>query len=80
MVDKSCSTLVRTIEDMLINVDKFPFPLYLMVVYIEARPKLIFILGRPFMNTARMLMDIGKGQVKVQIKDHEVYFKVKVIM
>lgn len=65
-----------TIKNILINIEKFTFPIDFMVLDIEASSNIPFILGRPFMKTAKMLVDMDKGQVKVRTKDREVCFKV----
>lgn len=51
-----------------------------MVLDIEAYSKIPIIIGRPLMETAKMWMDIDKGQTKVIIKDSEVCFKVIGVM
>lgn len=47
-----------------------------MVLDVKEDPKMPLILGRTFMNTIRMVVDIDEGQVKVRIKDYEVCFRV----
>lgn len=42
---------------------------------INVDPKIPLIIGRPFMKTARMLVKMDKGEVKVIVKDHEVIYK-----
>lgn len=49
-----------TIKDVLIKINKFSFHVDFMVLDIEAYPKISLILGRPFMKTARMFVDIDK--------------------
>lgn len=51
-----------------------------MVLDIEAHPKILIIIGRPLMETAKMWVDIDKCQAKVIIKDGEVCFKVIGVM
>ncbi|KAI5435094.1 hypothetical protein KIW84_021792 [Lathyrus oleraceus] len=43
---------------------------------VEAKPNIPFIMGQPLVNTAKLLVDIDKGQVKFKIKDSDVCFKV----
>lgn len=64
------------VKYVLIRIDKFLVRLNFVILDIKAYPKLPFILGRPFMKIVRMLMDICKGEVKVNIKDHGVCYKV----
>lgn len=76
MEDKTCRKAVGTIKDVLIKNDKFSFPVDFMVLDIDAEQKKPLILGRPFMKTARMLVDVDADQVKFRIKDHEVCVRV----
>lgn len=80
MADKICRKLVGTIKDDLIKIDKFSFPIDFMVLDIKEDPKIALIIGRPFMKTTRMLMDVDTSQVEVRIKNHEVCFMVIGIM
>lgn len=43
---------------------------------VKAYLKVHLILGRSFMKTTRMLMDIENGKVKARMKDHDVSYKV----
>lgn len=47
-----------------------------VILNIKADPKMSFILGRPFIKTSRMLVDIDKYEVKVKIKDRDICYKV----
>lgn len=66
-------TLMGIVNDVLIEIDKFSF---FVILDIKALQKIPLILGRPFKKTARMLMDVDKGEVKVKIKDYEVCYMV----
>ncbi|MCI86580.1 hypothetical protein A2U01_0107861, partial [Trifolium medium] len=48
-------------EDVLVKVDKFMFPIDFVVMDIEEDDDVPLILGRPFMKTARMMIDIDDG-------------------
>ncbi|XP_058733424.1 uncharacterized protein LOC131605042 [Vicia villosa] len=45
-------------EDVLVNIDKFLFPIDFVVMDIEEDDDVPLILGCPFMKTARMMIDI----------------------
>lgn len=54
---------MRIVKVLLIHIDKFFFPVEFVIQHIRAYPKITLILERPFMETARMLVDIEKGRV-----------------
>lgn len=64
MVDKISRILVGTVKVVLIQIDKFSFPVNFLLMDLKADPNMSVILGRQFMKTARMLVDIYKGEVK----------------
>lgn len=51
-----------------------------VILDVKENPKIPPILGIYFMKTARMLVHITKGEVKVRIKDREVSYKVIGVM
>ncbi|XP_015388567.2 uncharacterized protein LOC107178198 [Citrus sinensis] len=48
------------IEDVLVKVDKFIFPMDFIVLDFEADKKVPIILGRPFLATGKTLIDVQK--------------------
>ena len=56
MADRSMASPKGTIEDVLIKVGKFIFP-----VDMEEDEKVTLILGRPFLATSRALIDVESG-------------------
>lgn len=69
MAVKICRKQVETIKIVLIKIDKFSFLIDFMVPDVEENLNIPFILRRPYMETARILVDIDKDQLKVRIKD-----------
>ncbi|XP_012076143.2 uncharacterized protein LOC105637319 [Jatropha curcas] len=64
------------IEDVLVKVDKFIFPTDFVIldfVYDENFP---LILGRPFMNTGRALIDVSEGKLILRIGDDIIEFHI----
>lgn len=55
---------MRLINDILIKIDKFSFPVDIMVLDIKVNPKIPLILGLPFMKTTRTLVDIDKRSIE----------------
>ncbi|XP_058745990.1 uncharacterized protein LOC131618849 [Vicia villosa] len=58
LADKSTTSPYGVAQDILVKVDKFLFPVDFVVVDMEEDRDVPLILGRPFMKTARMMIDI----------------------
>ena len=58
LADKSIKYPRGMIEDVLIKVDKFIFPVYFIVLDMEEDQDIPIILGRPFSATGRTLIDV----------------------
>lgn len=54
--------------------DKFLFPIDFVVMYIKEDNVVRLILGRLFMKTVRMMIDVDDGVMKVRVQDEEVSF------
>ncbi|XP_058732869.1 protein CFT1-like [Vicia villosa] len=74
LADKSIISPYGVVQDMLVKVDKFLFPVDFVVVEMEEDRYVPLILGRPFMKTTRMMIDIDDGIMKVRVQDKEVIF------
>ncbi|GAU10100.1 hypothetical protein TSUD_419960, partial [Trifolium subterraneum] len=72
--DKTIKRPSGIAEDVLVKVDKFMFPIDFVVMDIEEDDDVPLILGRSFMKTARMMIDIDDGVMKVRVQDEEVSF------
>jgi len=57
------------IEDVLVRVKHFIFPVDYVVIDIEEDADIPLILGRPFMSTASCVVDMGKRKLQMAIKD-----------
>ncbi|XP_019451718.1 PREDICTED: uncharacterized protein LOC109353812 [Lupinus angustifolius] len=69
-----------TFEDVLVKVDKLVFLVDFVIMDIEDDVEVPLILGRPFMKTARVNIDVGEGKMKVRGQDDEVNFNVFEVM
>jgi len=76
LADRSIKYPHGIVEDLLVKVDKFLFPVDFVVMDIEEDVKVPLILGRPFMKTAKVIIDVDKGKLKVCVQDEEVSFNV----
>jgi hypothetical protein len=74
LADKSIKRPTGIAEDVLVKVDKFIFPIDFVVMDIEEDDDVPLILGRSFMKTARMMIDIDDEVMKLRVQDEEVSF------
>ena len=64
------------IEDVLVKVDKFIFPVDFIVLDMEEDKEIPIISGRPFLATGRAMIDVQKGELKLRVQDDEAKFSV----
>ncbi|XP_062100739.1 uncharacterized protein LOC133806660 [Humulus lupulus] len=64
------------IKDVLVKVDKFIFPTNFIDLDMEEDANVPIILGRPFLATGQALIDVQKGELKLQVQGDEVVFNV----
>ena len=64
---RSLKHLRGIIEDVLVKVDKFIFPAYFIVLDLEEDKEIPIILGRPFLATGRVLIDVHKGKLRLRV-------------
>ena len=58
LADRSHPYPEGKIEDVLVKVDKFIFPMDIIVLDFEADKEVPIILGRPFLATKKTLIDV----------------------
>ncbi|GJY08054.1 reverse transcriptase domain-containing protein [Tanacetum coccineum] len=76
LVDRSISNPTGIAEDVFVKVGTFFFPADFMVVDYVVDPRIPLILGRPFLRTARDLIDVHGAQMTLRHDDQSVTFKV----
>lgn len=76
LADRSIKYPHGVVEDVLVKVDKFMFPVDFVVMDMEEDIEVPLILGRPFMKTAKVIIDVDDGKLKVRVQDEEVNFDV----
>ncbi|KAL5572912.1 hypothetical protein UlMin_022509 [Ulmus minor] len=76
LAERSIAHLEGKIEDVLVKVDKFIFPVDFIVLDYEADLEVPIILGRPFLATGRTLIDVQKGELTMRVQDKHVTFNV----
>ena len=76
MADRSMTLPKGIIEDVLIKVGKFIFPVDFVVLDMEEDKKVPLILGRPFLATSRALIDVEKGELTLRVRDDKVQLNI----
>ena len=67
LVDRSLAHLRGIVEDVLVKVDKFIFPIDFIVLDTAEDKKVLIILGRPFLATGQALIDMQKGKLRLRV-------------
>ncbi|XP_010272565.1 PREDICTED: uncharacterized protein LOC104608313 [Nelumbo nucifera] len=80
LVDHSIKKPHGVVEDVLVKVDKFIFLLDFVVLDFEEDHDCTLILGRPFLNTGKALVDVYEGKLTLQIGDDKVEFNMSKAM
>ncbi|XP_006577404.1 uncharacterized protein [Glycine max] len=62
------------VEDVLVKVQQFIFLVDFVIMDIEGDSNVFLILGRPFMLTAKCVVDMGKGNLEMSLEDQKVTF------
>ena len=74
MADRSIAFPKGIIEDVLVKVDKFIFPVDFVVLDIEEDREASIILGRPFLATGQALIDVKNGELTLRVGEDQVKF------
>ncbi|XP_038895776.1 uncharacterized protein LOC120083939 [Benincasa hispida] len=76
LTDRTITYPKGKIEDVLVKVDKFIFPVDFIILDYEADKDVLIILGRPFLATEKVLIDVHKGELTMRVDNQEVKFNV----
>ena len=74
MVDRSMAQPEGILEDVLVKVRKFVFPVDFVVMQMEEDTQVPLLLGRPFLATGAALIDVQKGELTLRVGDEAVQF------
>src|SRR5262249_15687067 len=72
LADKSVRHARGIIENILVKVDKFLFPLDFVVLDTQEDFVNLLIFGRPFLATARALIDVEQRKLILRVQEEEV--------
>ncbi|XP_073025235.1 uncharacterized protein [Primulina eburnea] len=76
LADRSIKFPRGVVEDVLVKVDEFIFPVDFVVLDMEENREIPLILGRPFLATGKALIDVQKGELVLRLNDESVVFNV----
>ncbi|XP_058767354.1 uncharacterized protein LOC131641046 [Vicia villosa] len=65
------------VEDVLVKIDKFVFPVDFVILEMPEDEEIPIILGRPFLETGRCLIDIEEGTMTLKVYDEELKIDVR---
>nr|GEY67069.1 reverse transcriptase domain-containing protein [Tanacetum cinerariifolium]GEY71369.1 reverse transcriptase domain-containing protein [Tanacetum cinerariifolium] len=76
LANRSVTYPVSVAEDVFVKVGKFYFPADFVVVDYDVDPRVPLILARPFLTTARALIDVYDKELTLRVNDEAIMFKV----
>ncbi|XP_039057655.1 uncharacterized protein LOC120201029 [Hibiscus syriacus] len=69
LADRSHFRPEGRVEDVIVKVEKFVFPVDFLILDCEVDAMTPIILGRPFLTTGRILIDCEKGELTMRVAD-----------
>ncbi|XP_058784530.1 uncharacterized protein LOC131659340 [Vicia villosa] len=75
--DHSVKKPFGIVEDVLVKVDKFVFPVDFVILEMPEDEEIPLILGRPFLETSRCMIDIENGTMTLKVYDEELKINVR---
>ena len=75
LADRSIRKPRGVVEDVVVKVDKFVFPVDFVILDVDDEVEVPLILGRPFLNTSGALIDVKEGKMTLRVGEEEVIFK-----
>ena len=76
MADRSMARPEGILEDVLVKVGKFVFPVDFVVMQMEEDTQVPLLLGRPFLAIGAALIDVQKGELTLRVRDEAVQFNI----
>jgi hypothetical protein len=74
LTDRSVKYLLRQVEDLSLQVEKFYIPIDFVVIEMDENPDTPLILGRPFLNTVGTQIDVMGGKLTFEIRKEKIEF------
>ncbi|XP_016178225.1 uncharacterized protein LOC107620605 [Arachis ipaensis] len=76
MADRSLKIPNGVVENLLVKVEEFIFPVDFVILDMEEEGHNSIILGRPFLATARAIIDVEKGEMTLRVHDEKMIINV----
>nr|GEV48356.1 reverse transcriptase domain-containing protein [Tanacetum cinerariifolium] len=76
LADRSFQYLVGIAENMLVEVDKFTFPIDFVILEMEEDSKVSLILGRPFLHIVDAVIRVKQKQLNLRVETERVIFNI----
>ncbi|KAD4385220.1 hypothetical protein E3N88_25388 [Mikania micrantha] len=77
LADRSVKYPRGIVENLLVKIDKFVFPVDFVILEMEEDEKVPLILGRPFLATSKALIDVCDGKLTLRVADETVTFEIR---
>ncbi|KAD4586318.1 hypothetical protein E3N88_23919 [Mikania micrantha] len=77
LADRSVKYPRGIVENMLVKIGKFVFPVDFVILDMDEDRNVPLILGRPFLATSRALVDVWEGKLTLRVDEEEVVFRIK---
>ncbi|KAJ8752030.1 hypothetical protein K2173_001056 [Erythroxylum novogranatense] len=76
LADRSLTYPRGIVEDVLVRVDKFILPADFVVLDMEEDKEIPIILGRPFLTTGGVVIDVQQGELTLHVNGEKVKFNI----
>ena len=76
MDDRSMAQPEGIMEDVLVKVGKFIFPVDFVIMHMEEDTQVPLLLGRPFLATGTALIDVQKVELTLRVANQAVQFNI----
>ena len=76
MADRSMAQPEGVLEDVLVKVGKFIFPVDFFIMKMEEDTQVPLLLGRLFLATGATLIDVQKGELTLRVGNEAVHFNI----
>ncbi|GJT74504.1 DNA-directed DNA polymerase [Tanacetum coccineum] len=76
LADRSIKYLVGVFKKFLVKINKFIFPVDFVVLEMDEDELAPIILGRPFLATARAIIDVHKGRLSLRVGKETITFNI----
>ncbi|XP_009604529.2 uncharacterized protein [Nicotiana tomentosiformis] len=80
LADRTVKRPSSILDDVLVQVEKFVFQAYCIILDCKVDEEIPIIFGRPFLATGRALIDCEMGELKIRLNNEEITFNVQTSM